>query len=348
MKINNTVVMFYRRLAFMVLSIFFLGTVSYVSLVVFYSVSNSWATPLILSPSQSKVLSFQPQVAGLVLNLNKQKSELKTAMLLKQSILEQLINVDTMEIKLREAVEVEKHRSANTVVILNQLNARKQSNIQQSEKVLAASKELEKQINQELGAGLITSDQAAQRAITLQSALNSQTDLYVSSAEMKTKAIELQNFSSTLGGANRSLLALASTKQLMELAALRSQLQLQLDMGERNVEIVRNSMTADNRILQVAMDSPYYRALFSPTPIVFIPYENLKNAEPGAKIYDCILQVILCRNVGTLDKVYEAEEYARHPLFKTDLKGKFATIILTDKSAANSTVVFLGSKPLFI
>jgi hypothetical protein len=348
MKINNAVVLLYRRLAFGVLSIFFAGVVSYVGLVLFYSVSTTWATPLVLSPSQPRVLSFQPQVALLVLNLNKQKSELKTAILTKKSILEQLINVDSMEIKLREAIEVEKNRSASTVAIINQLNARKRNNIVQSEKALAQSKELEKQINQELSAGLITSDQAAQRAITLQGALNSQTEQLISSAEMQVKSTELRDYSLTLGGSSRSLAALVTTKQLMEMSALRTQLQLQLDVGERNVEIVRSSMVADNRILQVAMNSPYYRALWASTPILFIPYDNLSKAEPGAAIYDCILQVLLCRQVGTIDKVFEAEEYARHPLFKSDLKGRFATINLTDKNASNSLVLFMGSKPLFI
>jgi hypothetical protein len=231
---------------------------------------------------------------------------------------------------------------------VDKLVASKKTNIIQSAQTLEMLKSLNAQIEDELKAGLITSDQAAQRRISTQSAANSYTDLNVSAVQMEIQVAQLKEYSLTLGGANKSLLALAPSKQLMELAALRSQLKLQLDTSERNVEIVRKSAAADNVILQAAMDSPYYSALWAPTPVIFIPYANLSYAEPGQIVYDCRLQIIICRQVGTIIKVYEAEEYAKHPLFKTDLKGKLATVIFTDKQAAKSTVLFLGSKPLFI
>jgi hypothetical protein len=98
----------------------------------------------------------------------------------------------------------------------------------------------------------------------------------------------------------------------------------------------------------VAKSSPYFLALRAPVTVLFIPYDNLKNAKVGAPVYDCLLQVIICTKVGSIAKVYDAEEYARHPLFKTDIKGRFAEATFTNIEAAKSNVLFINGKPLLI
>lgn len=348
MNLNNTLSSAYRVLAITFLIGIFLIAMSYAGLVGFFVVSNSWGTPLILSPAQPRVLSFQPQVATLVLNINKQKAELKTALVVKQNILDQLINIDTVAIKIEQAMAAERNRTTAQYSTLDTLVKNKEVNIVQSKKVLDELKVLNEQIDAELSAKLITSDQAAQRRIAAQSAKNAYTDLNVSTEQLAAQSVQLKDYAVTLAGKPKSLTALAPTKQLMELDALKSQLKLQLFTSDQSVEIVRKAMAADNRILQVAMDSPYYRALWAATPVLFVPYDNLHRVEPNAPVYDCWLQVIFCHQVGTIDKLFDAEEYAKHPLFKTDLKGRLATLILTDKEAANSNVLFIGSKPLFI
>lgn len=347
-KLNAGFVSIYKLFSFAILGLIVLIVSSYVILVLVYSISSTWGTPIVLSPSQTRVMSFQPQVATLVLNINKQKAELNSAMLVKKNILEQIVNIETVSLKMEEAIIVEKRRASSTSSTLDTLVRSKQENIKQSEATLVELNNLNKQIAAELSAGLITSDQAAQRQIANQSAKNALTDLEVGKTQLTVQSTQLKDYSSTLGGKNNSLSALISAKQLMEMDALKSQLKLQLVVSEQNVEIVRNAMAADNRILQVAMESPYYRALWDKTPVLFVPYDNLSVAAPDVPVYNCMLQIILCYKVGVIDKVFDAEEYARHPLFKTDLKGRFATINLTDKKAANSSVLFLGSKPLFI
>jgi hypothetical protein len=347
-QFQSYIIGLYRATSISVLVIIIAGVISYLFLLAFYTVSNTWAIPLVLSPSQSKVLSFQPQIAALNLSINKQKTELINATQTKQSILEQLIQIDLLALKIEEAVKVEKDRSLQSSNSVAKIAANKRSNMAQSEKTLTVVKELERQTDTELKVGLITSDQAAQRKIALQAAINSYTDLNSSAIQNQIQSTQLRDYSNTLGGENKSLVALAPTKQLMELAALKTQLKLQLGISERNLAVVKESMAADNKIMQVAMDSPYYRALWAPTTIMFIPYDNLKNAVPKAPVYSCFLQVLLCYQVGEIEKVYDAEEYSKHPLFKSDLRGRFATVIFTDKQAAKSSVLFLGSKPLFI
>lgn len=348
MNLNTILSALYRTMAVTFLSSIFSVAAIYAFLIVFFILSSSWGTPLILSPSQTKVLSFQPQVATLSLNLNKQKAELITALQTKQSILEQLIQIDTIAIKIEDTMLIEKNRTDSTVVNLNKLIADKRKNIRQTDNVLQSTKILLEQLESELKVGLITSDQAAQRRITLQAANNSLTDLNISATQLETQAIQLKDYAATLSGSNKTLLGLAPLKQLMELNALKTELKLQLNIGERNLDIINKSMASDNRILQTAMDSPYYRALWAPTPVLFIPYNNIKYAVENAPVYDCFLQVIFCKKVGIIEKLFDAEEYAKHPLFKTDLKGRLAAVTFSDKQAANSSVLFIGSKPLLI
>jgi hypothetical protein len=348
MKINTAVVLFYRRMAFAVLATFFFGVMSYVGLVIFYSVSNSWVSPLVLSPSQSKVLSFQPQIAALVLNINKQKSELSTALSTKQSIVDQLNQIDLMSTKLEKTVEVERNRTSNNSISARRIANNKRVNVEDTGKTISVVKKLEEQTDAELKAGLLTADQAAQRKLSLQAAINAYTELKSSATTMDAESIQLKDYSDTLAGGDRSISGLGPTRQLMELAALKSQLKIQLETGERNIDILKKSMSADNRIMQVATDSPYYSALWNPTPVIFIPYDNSKNISKGTPVYDCYLQVILCYNVGEIDRIYDAEEYAKHPLFKSDVKGKFATVLFDNKYSSKSSVLFIRSKPLFI
>lgn len=347
-RIQSYVISLYRTISISILLIIITGVLSYLFLLGFYLINTSWAIPLILSPSQPKVLSFQPQIASLTLGLSKQRSELKTALMTKENIIEQIDQIDKMSLKIKEASNNEKNRSLDASSLMIKLLNKKNNNIAQTSKTLGAVKLLLDQTDEELKAGLITKDQAAQRKITLQGAINNYTDLSIASTQIEAQTTQLVDYVSTLAGNNKSLNALVPTKTLMELDALKSQLKLQLDSGERSIDILKKSMAADNRILQVAMDSPYYSALFSPTPVIFITYDNMERVEVGSPVYDCYLQVIFCRRVGEINKIYSAEEYAKHPLFKSDLRGKFATVNFTDKDAARSAVLFVNNKPLLI
>lgn len=348
MKINTAVVLFYRRVAFAVLALFFAGVMSYVVLVIFYSMSSTWAAPILLSPSQDRVLSYQPQIATLNLTINRTRSELQTNTATREALIEQLIDIDSMEIALLETIENEKKKSAKVSESIDKLLIRKRSNISQSSKVTSAVSLLLKNIDQELSAGLITSDQAAQRRITLQGAANSITDLNVSALHLETESNQLKGYSGSLGGSRESLHALEVHRQLMELKTLRSHLKVQLATIDRTIELLKKNIAADTRIMQVAMDSPFYKALFQEVSLAFVPYPNLIGVNEGDKIYSCYAQIIFCREAGVITRIYKAEEHTKHPLFKTEVRGVLVEIDFTHKESRKDPVVFIGSKPLFI
>ena len=56
--------------------------------------------------------------------------------------------------------------------------------------------------------------------------------------------------------------------------------------------------------------------------------------------------MIFCAQSGQITRVYEAEEYARHPMFKTDLKGRFVGVSFDEEKDAQKDIAFIDHRPL--
>jgi hypothetical protein len=77
-----------------------------------------------------------------------------------------------------------------------------------------------------------------------------------------------------------------------------------------------------------------------------VPYDNQSDAKVGAPIYDCYLNMVLCRKVGTVKQIFLGEEVINHPIFKTQVRGLTILMDLSHPESAKSQTVFLGRKPL--
>lgn len=338
----------YRWLAICFLTIIFAVAGSYGVLVSFYFVNESWIAPINLSPSQDQVLSFQPQVAALEAQVDKQKVDLATTLSTGEIAVDQLKNLNTLISKVDSAIKSESRLQDNIASQAAALAKEKRSDIISTQKAISEARSLLKAVDDELAAKLITSDQAAQRRISLQAAINSATDAHVSAMQLETQAAQMRSGAATLAGGSSSLLAITAVKQLIELKAMQAQLQIQATTAAATAKALQRSLTNAERVLEVARSSPYYRALREKITIAFGPYENLKNVRIGDPIYDCYLQIIGCRKVGSVKIIYEAEEHAHHPLFKSDIRGRLIEIDFTDPAASQSMVIFVGRKPLLL
>lgn len=94
--------------------------------------------------------------------------------------------------------------------------------------------------------------------------------------------------------------------------------------------------------------SPYILATKKPTTLAFIPYPNLKRIKKGNPVYSCYLDMIFCYKSGQIADIYSAEEYGKHPIFKSEIKGRLIRIAYADKKDAQKKLLFLNSKPLLI
>ena len=349
LDLNTHFINAYRVLSVTILTAIFSVAVTYAFLVVFYAISSSWAAPVVLSPTQQRVLAFQPQIA----NLEAQHQQLRYDVALQESSLfiknEQYKNAMELLGMLEKASTAEAGYARQLSAALSKIVGDKKTDIAQTDKVIKEANALIKSIDEELAAGLITKDQAAQRRLAAQQALNAATDARLRVEEVQNQTYQLRSGASTLQGAATSLQALTTVRQVAELKVMMATLQLEIEAGHKELAIKRVNLSEVERVLNTAKASPYYEALRQPVTVLFVPYDNLKGVKTGEYVYDCVFQVIFCGRVAVVEKVWDAEEYARHPLFKTDLKGKFVSVkLLFIGEPLTSQVVFIGGRPLLI
>lgn len=347
MDFNKFFATIYRYTAISFLLGIFVIAFCYAFLVAFFVGSTSWVAPLVLSPSQERVLAFQPQIVTLQGNLNKQKIELEAAKKTVEAIESQISEIGTLSERINGAIGSESQQLEKTSRAINSALVAKRKNLKETEKSVAEARELLKQTEAELAAKLITSDQAAQRRIALQSAINAATDARMQVIQLEQQAEQLKQGSSTLSGGSTSIAAISSIKQTVDIRSLLAQLKIQLETARSSVIALESSIGENERVLEVAKKSPYHRALTETVNVAFVPYENINSVKIGLKVYDCYLKVILCYQVGTVVQIYDAEEYARHPLFKTDMRGRLVELNLATRDAGESQILFVGNKPLF-
>jgi hypothetical protein len=82
--------------------------------------------------------------------------------------------------------------------------------------------------------------------------------------------------------------------------------------------------------------------------LAFVPYDNQSNVCAGTPVYDCYLNMVLCRKVGTVKQMFAGEEHATHPIFKTDIRGFLIQMQLDHSESAKSKTVFLNRKTHFL
>jgi hypothetical protein len=101
--------------------------------------------------------------------------------------------------------------------------------------------------------------------------------------------------------------------------------------------------------LTTAKQTPYYLSVSGNNAVyfAFVPYDNQSSAAIGSAVYDCYLNMILCRKVGTVKQIFAGEEHAIHPIFRTDIRGFLIQMQLDHSESAKSKTVFLNRKPLF-
>lgn len=338
----------YRLVMTGVLLIIVAGVLSYLFLIVFYGLSRNWATPIILSPTQGKVLAFQPQIATLEANLLRNRVELNTARNKLAALTEQIAHLQQLTRHFDRAEAVESAALSKTHAQLEQVLRLKQADVARSAITLEKNiRPMLSSLDAELAAGLITKDEATRRRMEVQSAENALTDARANLEALGEQARLASAASRTLVQTDAaSLTALQSLTSNAQLKMTLAQALVEVNTAKESVSQLQRTVDEGERVLKVAKQSPYYLALHHEVPVVFVQYDNVGNVQPGAPVFDCYLHVLLCRKVGTLVQLYDAEEYTRHPLFKTDIKGKFAGIDFTDKAAAESSIVFLGRKPL--
>jgi hypothetical protein len=337
--LGKFVITVYRAFGLIALYSVLAGVLAYISTMGFYSVSNTWGAPVVMTQSDKDSLELLSKIVT-------SKQSLETLSVdcerLKASIVEMRRHraaLQAIDAELDTAIVRERDSNRVNGEELSELNTRKRVNNTETAVVMEKTKLVEAKISEELAAGLITKTDAAMAMAALKQASNAATDGEIAEVLLRDNVLQKSN---------------TDTKMLEILAKhaeLKSQIEslsISIHSGEEQWRIECAEVARLHDAIAVAQQNPVYPALSGETTVLFIPYDNEAAARVGAPVYDCLLGMIACRQVGTLQQIFQGEQHATHPIFKSEMRGFLAQLDLTDPKAAKSKTLFLGRRPLLI
>ena len=335
----RVVIAFYRVFAITVLYLVLAGIFAYAFVMGFYAVNNSWAAPMILSAADEKSLDFREQLVAsqqsiedLKVDTNKLQSAVAEMNKHRAALLE-------LEPELKQAIAREQAHNRNTGPQLSALDEQKKADNAKTETVLAQLKQMESNVNKDLAAGLITKADAATQLQTLNQAESAYTD---------SKIAEVLLTDSILDKTATSTTSLDVFEKQAELRSEAAQLDIAIGVAQKQLYEESRQIVRLRQAIVTAKQSPYYLIASGEQSLyfAFVPYDNRASASAGAPIYDCYLNMVACRKVGTVKQIFTGEQDAIHPIFKTTIRGFLIQMNLEHPESAKSKTVFLNRKPL--
>lgn len=333
------VITVYRIFAIVVLYLVLAGILTYAFVMGFYAVNSSWAAPVILSAADEKSLDFRAQLVTSQQTIEDLKVDSKK---LDSGIAEMTKHraaLLALEPELRAAIAREDKHNRATGGELAALDQQKQADNLKTQKVLAQLKEVESNINKDLASGLITQGDAATQLAAINQTQGALTD---------SKIAEVLLTDSVLTKTTNATSTLDVLEKQAELRSEAAQLDIAINVAQKQLQEESRQIDRLHQGIATAKQSPYYlNALGGQTLyFAFVPYDNQASATTGQPVYDCYLNMIACRKVGTVKQIFTGEETAIHPIFKTTIRGFLMQMNLDRPDSAKSKTVFLGRKPL--
>jgi hypothetical protein len=338
--IYKSVVTIYRIFAIVTLYVVLGGVLAYGFVMGFYALNTSWAAPVILSPVDDKSLDFTEKLVTSrqtleELNVDKKRLEEGVAEMNKHKA-----RLLALEPELQAAIVRERKHNQATGPQLLELDKQKQSDNLKTQAVLTQVKEVEATIDKDLAAGLITKGDAATQRAALNQVQSSYTDSKIGEVLLTDSILEKTTTDT------KSLDVLDKQAELISEIA-----QLDIAIGVAQKQLHEESQQIDRlkQALATAKQTPYYLTASGDNTVyfAFVPYDNRNNVSSGSPVYDCYLNMIACKKVGTVKQIFAGEEHAIHPIFRTDMRGFLIQMQLDHPESAKSKTVFLNRKPLF-
>jgi hypothetical protein len=329
----------YRIFAVTVLYLVLAGILAYAWVMGFYAVNSSWAAPVILSAADEKSLDFREKLVTSQQTVEDLRVDTKK---LSDGVAEMKKHRSALlalEPELQSAIAREQQHNLTAGPELDTLDKQKLADNAKTQNVLEQLNQVESNIHKDLAAGLITQGDAA----TQLAAVNQAKDAYTDS-----KIAEVLLTDSVL---DKTTVGTSSLNVLVKQAELRSevaQLDVAINVAEKQLQEETRQIDRLREAIVTAKQSPYYLNASGGQTVyfAFVPYDDQAYAVAGSPIFDCYLNMILCRKVGTVKQIFPGEEQAIHPIFKTQIRGFLIQMNLDHAESAKSKTVFLGRKPV--
>jgi hypothetical protein len=337
--VHKSVLTLYRVFAVMVLYAVLAGILCYAFIMGFYAVNNTWAAPVILSASDEKSLDFMQKLVTSRQTLEDLKVDLTRLQSGLSEMTKHRASLVALDPELDVAIARERNHDHLTGPQLSALDAQKQADNSKTEGILTQVHQLEATINKDLAAGLITKGDATTQLAALNQAEGAYTDSKIAEVLLTDSILD----KTTVGTKSLDVL-----EKQAELRSEIAQIDVAINVADKQLQEETRQVDRLRDAIATARQSPYYLNASGDKRLyfAFVPYDNQFNAKVGTAIYDCYLNMVLCRRVGTVKQIFLGEQDLTHPIFKTQIRGLTILMDLSRPNSAKSQTVFLGRKPL--
>jgi hypothetical protein len=329
----------YRIFAVTVLYLVLIGVVCYAFVMGFYAVNTSWAAPVILSAQDEKSLDFREKLVTsqqTIEDLRVDTAKLEKGL---EEMRAHRAALVPLEPQLQQAIDREQAHDRATGPELAALDKQKLTDNTKTQALMDQLNATRADIQKDLAAGLITRSDATSELAALNQTEDGLTDSKIAEVMLTDEVLD----KNTIGTGSLDVLVKQS-----ELRSEAAQLDVAIQVAEKQLTEETRQIERLHEAIQTAKQSPYFLNAQGQQRInfAFVPYDNQASATPGSPIYDCYLNMVLCRKVGAVKQIFPGEQQLMHPIFKTQIRGYLIQMELDHAESAKSKTVFMGSKPL--
>jgi hypothetical protein len=329
----------YRLLGFAILSVIVIALVGYIATTLFYMASTSWAVPTIVSSTDEHVVQLRGEIA-------KQQNE-------HDRITRELADAE-------RAITVEQnYQTRFAAAIASDLDTRR-SALRRTRQLAGAAAHTRREIratsaefardsaqrmSEQFGAGMIDRHAMLDGKHQLAQISSANLTLAERQATFETAAADLAQQANALD----ALLADRDEPLSYEVLEIKRRFEAsKLALANANAlrDTLRTQLARQTEVLANLRSSAYLRAVDDGATVALVPYANLPNATPGATVYACRLEMVVCRSVGTIVSILPGEVQLRHPHRDSMMRGQMVELVVSG-DAAHADVLFLGGKPLW-
>ena len=347
-KIQNYYLYSYRLVGFVFLTGLILSILWYGFSMLFFIGNRTWSVPMILSPNQEKVMAHLEHVIVFEHEVAKNKAELRAAEQVLHHKKTLLKNHQQLLERVNQSMLYQSLQYSKESIKFKNLSEERANNIRQLRELNAGISNEEKAIEQELKLGLITKQEALLAHVAWNKLASNLLDSKTHMHDLEQRAKDYADAAKTLNGSGNHLTSMNKVIKKVELEGQLAELNSDIFSLQISTQQLKKNIDKKKHVLQFMKNSPYILATKKETTVAFVPYVNLHTVTIGAPVFSCYLDMIFCYKSGYISGVYNAEEYSKHPIFKSDVKGQFIAIHFNSATDGQKKLLFINSKPLFI
>jgi hypothetical protein len=354
---NTFVVTLYKAAGFVTLFVILAALASYLFIHIFFFLSSSWLTPVMLSTSDDHVLRVQSEISGQELirdRLLGDRIELS-------SKIRGLEQHSTAERSLQQGIRQtitggQADRTAEATTLQKAAEAMRSISPTVTDVNTDYAKQLQSSTDQLAGVHLITQQEIAERKYQVSQLAIENASLAQRDADLKNRLRALQRESESLR-AVRSKDSSDPSALTFDVMKVKAQMDNAGLFEKQDAETARqllNRVTLEDgtlrridALLTTLYASPYLRAALQGQVLAFVPYRNLHNVAPARPIFTCRLTLVWCERVGEVVAGIPGEVLAKDPITGKDERGIYFQITLLNKKAAEQQILYVGRKPLW-